>query len=50
MPARDVAELLKVSVPKVYVVRHRVARRIKSEIRMLERKGLPRTNNGAAPA
>ncbi len=50
MPARDVAELLKVSVPKVYVVRHRVARRIKREIRMLEQKGLPRTNSGLAPA
>jgi RNA polymerase sigma-70 factor (ECF subfamily) len=50
MPARDVAELLGASVPKVYVVRHRVARRIKSEIRMLERKGLPRTHTGPAQA
>jgi len=44
MPARDVAELLGASVPKVYVVRHRVAHKIRKEIRMLERKGLPRTN------
>jgi RNA polymerase sigma-70 factor (ECF subfamily) len=40
MPARDVGELLGVSVPKVYVVRHRVARLIKNEIKTIERKGL----------
>jgi RNA polymerase sigma factor (sigma-70 family) len=40
MSARDVGELLGVSVPKVYVVRHRVAHLIKREIRALERKGL----------
>jgi RNA polymerase sigma factor (sigma-70 family) len=39
MPARDVGELLGASVPKVYVVRHRVARLIKQEIRTLEKKG-----------
>jgi RNA polymerase sigma-70 factor (ECF subfamily) len=39
MPARDVGELLGASVPKVYVVRHRVARLIKQEIRALESKG-----------
>lgn len=39
MPARDVGELLGASVPKVYVVRHRVARLIKREIRALEEKG-----------
>jgi len=39
MPARDVGELLGASVPKVYVVRHRVARLIKREIRVLEKKG-----------
>jgi RNA polymerase sigma-70 factor (ECF subfamily) len=49
MPARDVAELMGISLPKVYVVRHRVARRIKNEIRMLERKGLPATNLGPPP-
>jgi len=38
MPARDVGELLGASVPKVYVVRHRVARLIKREIRVLEKK------------
>ncbi len=42
MPARDVGELLGASVAKVYVVRHRVARLIKKEIRILERKGLQR--------
>jgi RNA polymerase sigma-70 factor (ECF subfamily) len=40
MPARDVGELLGASVAKVYVVRHRVARMIKNEVRTLERKGL----------
>ena len=39
MPVRDVGELLGVSLPKVYVVRHRVARLIKQEVRMLERRG-----------
>ena len=42
MSAREVGELLGASVPKVYVVRHRVARLIKAEVRMLERKGLQR--------
>jgi RNA polymerase sigma-70 factor (ECF subfamily) len=42
MSARDVGELLGASIPKVYVVRHRVARLIKREIRMLERKGFQR--------
>jgi RNA polymerase sigma factor (sigma-70 family) len=40
MPARSVGELLGVSVAKIYVVRHRVARMIKKEYRMLENKGL----------
>ena len=40
MPARDVGELLGASLAKVYVVRHRVARMIKNEVRALERKGL----------
>jgi RNA polymerase sigma factor (sigma-70 family) len=40
MPARDVGELLGASVAKVYVVRHRVARLIKSEVRSLEREGV----------
>jgi RNA polymerase sigma factor (sigma-70 family) len=38
MPARDIGELLGVSLAKVYVVRHRVARLIKSEIRAIEAK------------
>jgi RNA polymerase sigma-70 factor (ECF subfamily) len=42
MPARDVGQLIGASLPKVYVVRHRVARLIKQEIRALERKGLQR--------
>lgn len=40
MAARDVGELLGASMAKVYVVRHRVARLIKREVRVLERKGL----------
>lgn len=40
MPPRDIAELLGVSVPKVYVVRHRIARLIKREVKLLERKGV----------
>jgi RNA polymerase sigma-70 factor (ECF subfamily) len=40
MSARDVGELLGASVAKVYVVRHRVSRMIKNEVRALERKGL----------
>lgn len=39
MPAREVGKLLGTSVPRVYVVRHRVARMIKSEARQLERRG-----------
>ncbi len=42
MPARDVGELLGASVPKVYVVRHRIARLIKREIRLLEQKSFQR--------
>jgi RNA polymerase sigma-70 factor (ECF subfamily) len=42
MSARDVGELIGVSVPKVYVVRHRVASLIKREVRALERKGFQR--------
>ena len=38
--AREVAQLLGVSVPKVYVVRHRLARMIKKEIKILETRGL----------
>ena len=41
MPAREVGELLGASVPKVYVIRHRIARLIKLEIRLLERKDFP---------
>jgi RNA polymerase sigma-70 factor (ECF subfamily) len=40
MSAGDVGKLLGASLPKVYVVRHRVARLVKREIRSLERKGL----------
>jgi RNA polymerase sigma factor (sigma-70 family) len=40
MLARDIAELFGASMAKVYVIRHRVARMIKSEARSLERKGL----------
>src|SRR5579862_2393496 len=40
MPPRDVGELLGVSVPKVYVVRHRISRMIKQEVKLLERKGV----------
>jgi len=42
MTAREVGELLGASLAKVYVVRHRVARMIKAEIRTLERRGLNR--------
>lgn len=42
MPARDIGELLGASVAKVYVVRHRLARLVKSEVRALEAKGLGR--------
>jgi RNA polymerase sigma-70 factor (ECF subfamily) len=42
MAARDVGELLGASVPKVYVVRHRVARLIRLEVKFLERKGMQR--------
>ena len=37
MRARDIGELLAVSVAKVYVVRHRVARLVKREIQTLEK-------------
>ncbi|HLH53009.1 MAG TPA: sigma-70 family RNA polymerase sigma factor [Verrucomicrobiae bacterium] len=40
MSARDVGELLCASIAKVYVVRHRVSRLIKREVKTLERKGL----------
>ena len=40
MPARNVGELLGVSLPKVYVVRHRIARLIKREVQVLEHRGL----------
>jgi RNA polymerase sigma factor (sigma-70 family) len=40
MPARDVGELLGASVPKVYVVRHRISRLIKQEIKALEKRGI----------
>lgn len=39
MPARDIAELFSASMAKVYVVRHRVARHVKREVRLLERNG-----------
>lgn len=42
MSARDIGELLGASVAKVYVVRHRVARVIKNEVRALEAKALQR--------
>src|SRR5262249_8728110 len=38
MPARDIGQLLGVSVAKVYVVRHRVARLVKREIQALARR------------
>lgn len=40
MPARHIGELFGASVTKVYVVRHRIARMVKREVRALERKGL----------
>jgi RNA polymerase sigma factor (sigma-70 family) len=40
MLARDIAELFGASLAKVYVIRHRVARMIKREVRALEHKGL----------
>jgi RNA polymerase sigma factor (sigma-70 family) len=40
MLARDIAKLFGASLAKVYVSRHRVARMIKNEARLLERKGL----------
>jgi len=42
MPARDVGQLLGASVAKIYVVRHRIARLIKREIRSLEAKDFQR--------
>jgi len=38
MPARDIGTLLGVSAAKVYVVRHRVARQVKHEVKVLEKK------------
>ena len=38
MPARDIGELLGVSAAKVYVVRHRVGRLVKREVRALTRR------------
>jgi RNA polymerase sigma factor (sigma-70 family) len=40
MPARHISELLGASMTKIYVVRHRIARLVKREVRALERKGL----------
>jgi len=40
MLGRDIAELFGASLAKVYVIRHRVARMIKQEVRTLENKGL----------
>jgi len=37
MPARDIGKLLGVSTAKVYVVQHRMARLVKSEVKLLER-------------
>jgi RNA polymerase sigma factor (sigma-70 family) len=42
MLGRDIAELFGSSLAKVYVIRHRVARLIKREVRALEQKGLRR--------
>src|SRR5262249_41205387 len=36
LPAREIGQLLGVSVAKVYVVRHRVARLVKRHLRSLE--------------
>ena len=40
MPARHIGELFGASLAKVYVVRHRVARMVKQEVRALERQAL----------
>ncbi len=40
MPARHISELFGVSMTKVYVVRHRIGRLVKREVRTLERKGV----------
>ncbi len=40
MPARHISELFGASMTKIYVVRHRIARLVKREVRALERKGL----------
>lgn len=45
MPAHQIAELFSVSLAKVYVVRHRVSRMVKSEVRSLERNGLKHLKN-----
>jgi RNA polymerase sigma-70 factor (ECF subfamily) len=42
MLGRDIAELFGASLAKVYVIRHRVARLIKQEVRSLEQKGWQR--------
>jgi hypothetical protein len=42
MPARDIGVLFSASMTKVYVIRHRIARMIKREVRSLEQKGLQR--------
>jgi len=38
MPARDIAQLTGASMAKVYVVRHRVARMVRSEVKSLARR------------
>lgn len=42
MPARHISELFGASMTKIYVVRHRVARLVKREVRALESKGVQR--------
>ncbi len=44
MSAREVGELLGVSLPKVYVVRHRISRMIKQEVKALEKRN-PQTQS-----
>ena len=50
MPARDVGELVGVSVAKVYVVRHRVAQLLKREVRRLERDSSAKLAKSGKPA
>ncbi len=38
LPARQIAELMHVSAAKVYVVRHRVARRVRNEVQALKQQ------------